>query len=107
VSDKNDDMSPELLKRFAAALTKHGARTVGDLTEDQVQEVLFRYHEELASEAVNAVAADESSTLKDIVERASEPSRLLALAIVTAQDRGIDDVEAWVRGDIDASPRWS
>jgi hypothetical protein len=107
VNEKNDDMSPELLKRFAAALTKHGARTVGDLTEDQVREVVFRYHEELASEAVNAVAADESSALKDIVERASEPGLLLALAIVTAHDRGIDDAMARARGDTEVSPRWS
>jgi hypothetical protein len=107
VNEKNDDMSPELLKRFAAALTKHGARTFGDLTEDQVREVVFRYHEELASKAVNAVAADESSALKDIVERASEPGLLLALAIVTAHDRGIDDAMARARGDTDVSPRWS
>jgi hypothetical protein len=73
-----------------------------------VRDVVFRYHEELASEAVNAVAADESSALKDIVERASEPGLLLALAIVTAHDRGIDDVEeARAGGDTDASPRWS
>jgi hypothetical protein len=58
-------------------------------------------------EGVGRRKADESSSLKDIVERASEPGLLLALAIVTAHDRGIDDAMARARRDTDVSPRWS